>query len=349
MDFKVTGTREGITALQMDIKIKGLSADLLRRALQQAREGRMHILDKMFDAISEARPEISEYAPQLILKEIPVEKIGALIGPGGKVIRALQTDFGVKIEVSDEGIITIAGGPGSRLEEAVAQVEAICGDAEIGAVYTGKVVSIRDFGAFIEIFPGKEGLLHISDASHEFVKNIHDVFSVGDEAQVKVSNVDDMGRVRLCLPDVEVPEGGVGSTGGGGGGGRGARSDGPKVMPEVGKIYEGEVRSLKSYGAFVEVVPGTDGLCHVSEMADERVEHPEDVVSEGQVVKVIVLDIEDNGRIRLSMKQVPADGEVSTVTVPAGAGADSGDRPRRSGGGGGRGGRSGGGRGPRRD
>ena len=336
MDFKCAGTEKGITALQMDIKIKGLSADLLKRALNQAREGRLHILGLMTAAIAEARPETSSFAPKLVQKDIDVEKIGALIGPGGKVIRALQTDYQVKIEVSDEGIVTIAAGPGSDLEGAVAAVEAICGDAEVGAIYKGKVVSLREFGAFIEIFPGKEGLLHISDASHDFVKNIHDVFSVGDEAEVKVAAVDDMGRVRLCLPDVD-PEN-VSSRDGGGGRGRGARSSEPKEMPEVGKVYEGTVVSLKPYGAFVNILPGTDGLVHVSEMAQGRVERPEDVVSEGEAVKVVVIEVEENNRIRLSMKQVEAVERGEPIAAGEYAPSSGGGRGGRSGGGG-RGGR----------
>ncbi len=343
MDFKVAGTAEGITALQMDIKIKGLSGELLKTALGRAREGRLHILGKMEAAISQPRDQVSEYAPRLVMKEIDPAKIGGLIGPGGKVIRALQQDYGVRIEVSDEGIVTIAGGPGSKLDDAVAAVEAICGDAEVGAIYTGKVVSLRDFGAFIEIFPGKEGLLHISEASDEFVKNINDVFKVGDEVQIKVANIDDMGRVRLCLPHHEPGE--KKDSGPRGGGGGGPRE--PSEMPELGKVYEGTVASLKTYGAFVTLFPGTDGLVHVSEMSEERVNDPADVISEGETVKVVVLAIEDGNRIRLSMRQVARveAGEEIEVAEYAGTGGGKGG-PR--GGGARRGGGDRGRSGPRR-
>jgi polyribonucleotide nucleotidyltransferase len=351
MDFKVAGTKNGVTALQMDIKIKGLSSDLLKRALSQAREGRLHILSKMDAAISAARPEVSKWAPTLVLKQIPVEKIGFLIGPGGKTIKALQADFNVRIEVADTGAVTISGGPGSDLVGAVAQVEAICGDAELGGIYKGKVVSIREFGAFVEIFPGKEGLLHISEMSKggAFVKKSEDVLKMGDLVEVKVVNIDDIGRVRLSM-NLEAPVGGGPGGGGGGGGGRGERT--PKAerqMPDVGTVYDGQVTSIKPYGAFIEVLPGTEGLCHVSEMAAGYVKDPEDVVSVGDNVKVKVLDIEDNGRIRLSMKQADPDWQVAAVG--GGDGADGerphggGDRPRGGRDGGHGGGHRGGGRG----
>jgi len=355
MDFNVTGTEKGVTALQMDIKISGLSGELLRRALGQAREGRLHILSRMNAAIAQARPTVSKWAPTLVLKQIPVDKIGFLIGPGGKIIKALQADYKVRIEVNDEGVVTIAGGPESDLEGAVAQVEAITGDAELGRVYKGKVVSIREFGAFVEIFPGKEGLLHITEMGSEFVKSVEDKVKMGDVVDVKVTNIDEMGRVRLSM-NLDAP---VGEAGGGGrGGDRGGRGGdrGPKPageMPTVGTVYDGTVISLKPYGAFIEVLPGTEGLCHVSEMAAGFVRNPEDVVSVGDTVKVKVLDVEDNGRIRLSIKQADPD-YTETVGVGGGdgdggrgpRGGDRGDRGGRGGDRGGRGGpRSGGGRG----
>ena len=350
MDFKVAGTKDGVTALQMDIKVKGLSGALLQQALEQAREGRLHILGRMAEAIDAARPGVSKWAPVLVLKQIPVEKIGFLIGPGGKTIKGLQAQFNVRIEVNDDGAVTVAGGPGSDLPAAVAQIEAICGDAELGGIYKGKVVSIREFGAFVEIFPGKEGLLHVSEMGKGggFVKKIDDVMKIGDVVEVKVVNIDDIGRVRLSM-NLEAP---LGGPGGGGGGDRGGRGDrGPKAdrqMPNVGEVYEGEVTALKPYGAFIEVLPGTEGLCHVSEMGAGYVKDPADVVSVGQKVQVKVLEVEESGRIRLSMKQ--ADPNYRDQPVATGG--------REGGGGGGerRGGDSGGrdrprhrGRGDRRD
>jgi polyribonucleotide nucleotidyltransferase len=370
MDFKVAGTVDGVTALQMDIKVKGLSGSLLRSALEQAREGRLHILGRMADAIGQAREGVSKWAPVLVLKQIPVEKIGFLIGPGGKTIKALQAQFLVRIEVNDDGAVTIAGGPGSDLPAAVAQIEAICGDAELGGVYKGKVVSIREFGAFVEIFPGKEGLLHVSEMGKagSFVKKIDDVMKIGDVVEVKVVNIDDIGRVRLSM-NLEAP---IGGGPGGGGGDRGGRGGdrGPKAdrqMPNVGEIYEGDVTALKPYGAFIEVLPGTEGLCHVSEMGAGFVKDPADVVSVGQKVKVKVLEIEEgSGRIRLSIKQADPNYVAQAVGVGGGEGGEGGgsrgpggggqgggghDRDRGHGGGdrGGRGDRGGGrDRGPRR-
>jgi predicted RNA-binding protein with RPS1 domain len=207
------------------------------------------------------------------------------------------------------------------MDAATAAVEAITGDAELGAMYKGKVVSIREFGAFVEIFPGKEGLLHISAVSKEHIKNIHDVLEVGQELNVKVISIDDFGRVRLAGEDsgVEV------ETGGGGGGGgrreRGGRSDKPseKVMPKKGEVYEGKVTGIKSYGIFVEVVSGTDGLCHVSEMLPEKIREPETEYSMGDTVTVTVLDIDENNRIRLSMKGV----EITDEVVETGVGSEA--------------------------
>jgi polyribonucleotide nucleotidyltransferase len=314
MDFKVTGTADGVCALQMDIKIKGLSADLLRRALSQAKAGRLHILGKMNEAIASSRDEVSRWAPKIISKTIPVDKIGALIGPGGKVIRGLQADFKVRIEVSDEGVVNIASGPEGDMDSAVAAVEAITGDPEVGAVYKGKVVSIRDFGAFVEIFPGKEGLLHISSISNEHVKDVNDVLSIGQELDVECVNIDDFGRVRLTVPGVEPAEGGGrGGDRGGRGGDRGGRSGGrdrgPQAEAEQGKVYEGRITGLKSYGIFVEIVPGKDGLCHVSEMLPERIREPETEYSMGDTVKVKVMSIDERGKVSLSMKAVETDDE----------------------------------------
>ncbi|MCB9897389.1 MAG: polyribonucleotide nucleotidyltransferase [Planctomycetes bacterium] len=333
MDFKVTGTASGVTALQMDIKIKGLSADLLRRALAQARAGRLHILGIMNDAIAKARESISKWAPQITTRNIPVDKIGMLIGPGGKVIRQLQSDYRVRIEVNDEGLVSIASGPEGDMAGAVAAVEAITGDAEIGAIYKGKVVSIREFGAFVEIFPGKEGLLHISNISKERVKDVHDVLKVGQELDVKCISIDDFGRIRLANPEVEVD-----LSAGPGGGDRGPRRERtPRELPhvDVGTVYEGPITGVKSYGVFVEVVPGREGLCHVSEMLPRGLREPSSKYNEGDEVKVKLLEVEDGGKLRLSMRAAAAEGEGGDEAVASGASSDSGRRRRRRGGSGG--------------
>jgi polyribonucleotide nucleotidyltransferase len=215
--------------------------------------GRLHILGKMAEAISAARPEVSKWAPTLVLKQIPVDKIGFLIGPGGKYIKALQADYKVRVEVNDDGAVTIAGGPESNLEGAVAAVEALVGDPELGRVYKGKVVSVREFGAFVEIFPGKEGLVHISEMGKEFVKSVGDVLKVGDPVDVKVVNIDEMGRVRLSM-NLEAEVGAGPQGGGGGGGGGGPRAE--RQMPTVGELYEGRVTSIKPLRAFIRCCRG---------------------------------------------------------------------------------------------
>ncbi|HEY5728583.1 MAG TPA: polyribonucleotide nucleotidyltransferase [Anaerolineales bacterium] len=197
MDFKVAGTANGITALQMDIKISGLSTQMMKEALEQAKTARMHIMDKMLEVLPEARPEIKEHAPRIITVKIPVEKIGALIGPGGKNIRALQEETGTKIDIEEDGTVYIAstGGPGAQT--AKERVEALGENAVIGNIYTGKVVRIADFGAFVEILPGMDGLVHISQLDSERVNKVEDVVGMGDEVTVMVTDIDGQGKIRL--------------------------------------------------------------------------------------------------------------------------------------------------------
>ena len=182
----------------MDIKVKGLTFELMRRALAQAREGRLFILGKMLETISGAREDISPFAPRVERVKIGQDKIGALIGPGGKVIRKLQEETKTQIEIDDQaGTATIAGGPGSNMESAIAQVRALTEEVEIGKIYRGRVTSVKDFGAFVEILPGKDGLCHISELSDEYVRTVSDVCKVGDPMPVKVIAVDEQDRVKL--------------------------------------------------------------------------------------------------------------------------------------------------------
>ncbi|HVY61451.1 MAG TPA: polyribonucleotide nucleotidyltransferase, partial [Planctomycetota bacterium] len=198
MDFKVAGTQLGITALQMDIKVKGISLEIMQKALEQAKAGRLAILRKMLSAIDRPRKEISRYAPQLVQVKISTEKIGALIGPGGKVIRKIQEDTKTQIEIDDQaGTATIAGGPGSNMEEAIRIVRSLTEEVEIGKVYRGRVTSVKDFGAFVEILPGQEGLCHVSELSEEYVKNVGEVVKIGDVIDVKVLDIDNQDRIRL--------------------------------------------------------------------------------------------------------------------------------------------------------
>ena len=224
MDFKVTGTQNGLTALQMDIKIDGLSRDIMGRALEQAREGRLHILREMLKEIQRPREDVSPYAPKIIRVKINPEKIGIVIGPGGKMIKAIQEETGSKIEIVDDGTVTIFGADLASAETARERVEMLTEEVKEGQTYEGRVVSIKDFGCFVEVLPGQEGLLHISEFSNERVENVTDVVSRGDMIKVKVLALDPQGRIRLSRKAVLADEGGGGG-GGGGGGDRGPRRD----------------------------------------------------------------------------------------------------------------------------
>jgi polyribonucleotide nucleotidyltransferase len=197
MDFKVAGTAQGITALQMDIKISGLSPDMMKEALQRANVARMHILNKMLEVIAAPRPELKPHAPRIITVKIPIEKIGTLIGPGGKNIRALQEETGTKIDIEEDGTVYIASVLGVGAEIARQRVESLGETAEIGRIYTGKVVRIEAFGAFVEILPGMDGLVHISQLDSERVNKVEDVVNLGDEITVMVTDIDPQGKIRL--------------------------------------------------------------------------------------------------------------------------------------------------------
>jgi len=197
MDFKVTGTQRGITSLQMDVKLSGLPTEVLLRAMQQAREGRVFILKEMLKVIGEPREKISDYAPRLLMIKINPEKIGAVIGPGGKIVRKLQEETGAKIEIEDDGTVTISSVDMGAAEKAKAQIELIVAEPEIGKTYTGRVTGVREFGAFVEVLPGTDGLVHISELSDEYVERTDDVVKVGDTMTVKIINVDDQGRIKL--------------------------------------------------------------------------------------------------------------------------------------------------------
>jgi polyribonucleotide nucleotidyltransferase len=199
MDFKVVGTEKGITALQMDIKIKGITIDIMNDALGQAREGRIHILRCMTDAIDKPREIMSPYAPKMLRKVINPEKIGTLIGPGGRMIKKIQEDANVKIDVDDSGEVLVSGPSQAAVERGLAMVQAVTEDVEIGKIYKGKVVSIKDFGVFLEILPGQEGLCHVSELSENFVKTVSDVVGFGEIHDVKVINIDDAGRIKLSI------------------------------------------------------------------------------------------------------------------------------------------------------
>jgi polyribonucleotide nucleotidyltransferase len=252
MDFKVAGTADGVTALQMDIKVKGITYEIMAQALEQAREGRMYIMEKMLDTIDAPREELSEYAPRIQSIKINPEKIGAVIGPGGKMIRKIQEESGAKIDIEDDGTVNISAVSGDAMQTALDNVRALTEEVEVGRIYTGTVRRLVDFGAFVEILPGKEGLVRTSQLADYQVMRPEDVVSVGDEITVMVIEVDPQGRVNLSRRAAlsgEMPSaseldseragrgpgrGGMGRSGGGYGGGRPREGSAPNRGPGGG-------------------------------------------------------------------------------------------------------------------
>jgi polyribonucleotide nucleotidyltransferase len=218
MDFKVTGTAEGVTALQMDIKVPGITDAIIRDALQQAHDARMHILGKMTEVISRSRDELSPYAPRITTIKIPVDKIRDVIGSGGKVIRQITAETGTEINIEDDGTIQIAATTGEAAQKAIKWIEGLTKDVEVGKEYLGRVTRIMNFGAFVEILPGKEGLVHISQLADYRVPRVEDVVSIGDELMVVVTEIDRMGRVNLsrrAAMERHMARAGAGNGGGG--------------------------------------------------------------------------------------------------------------------------------------
>jgi polyribonucleotide nucleotidyltransferase len=259
MDFKVCGTSEGITAIQLDIKTEGITHDIIRQTLHRAKEARLVILSKMAQTLAEPRKEISKWAPRLLTVKIDPQKIGKLIGPGGKTIKAIQEETGAQIDIEDDGTVFISAVDGAAAEKCRDIVEAMTAEVKVGKIYAGRVVSIKDFGAFVEIAPETDGLCHVSELSNNYVERVTDVVNVGDEVQVKVILIDDQGRIKLSRKaamqelGIEEPEpvgapahregpGGEGDRGGhgdrdrgprggGGGGGGGGRDRGGPRPP----------------------------------------------------------------------------------------------------------------------
>jgi len=199
MDFKVAGTRNGITALQVDVKIDGLTLNQIREIVQRANTGRLHILAQMMEVINQPRGTLSQYAPKVVTLKIPVDKIGEVIGPGGKVIKAMQQETETVIAIEEDGTVFISGTDAQGLEAAKARIEGITREPEIGAVYDATVKRIMDFGAFVEYLPGKEGLVHVSEISNGFVEKVTDFLHEGDQVRVKLTEIDDRGRVNLSI------------------------------------------------------------------------------------------------------------------------------------------------------
>ena len=203
MDFKVAGTADGVTSLQMDIKITGITEEIMRVALFQARDGRMHILGKMAEALTESRPGLGEYAPRIEVMTIPVDKIREVIGSGGKVIREIVEKTGAKIDISDDGTVKIASASGPSIDAAIKWIKSIVSEPEVGEIYDGTVVKIVDFGAFVNFFGSRDGLVHVSELAPRRVGKVSDVVKEGDKVKVKLVGFDPRGKVRLSMKVVD--------------------------------------------------------------------------------------------------------------------------------------------------
>jgi len=244
MDFKVAGTAEGITALQMDIKVKGINVEVMKEALAQAREARLFLLGKMQETISESRGELSQYAPRMYRIQISPEKIGTVIGPGGRVIRSIIEETKCSIDVEDDGTVYVGSSDQEMANRALEIIKGLTRDVEVGTIYTGKVTRLLNFGAFVEIMPGKEGLVHISELADYRVPSVEDVVQVGDEIMVMVTEIDGMGRINLSRRAVLAGESGppkppVGAGVPSGGGGGGAPQGPPQGPPQRRGYREG--------------------------------------------------------------------------------------------------------------
>jgi polyribonucleotide nucleotidyltransferase len=206
MDFKVAGTADGITALQMDIKVTGITTEIMRKALEQARRGRLHILEKMRETLSVSRQNISAFAPRIVTIRIPVDKIRDVIGPGGKMIRSIIERTGVKIDVEDDGRVNVASADETSAQKAISIIQELTATPELNKTYLGKVQRITDFGAFVEIMPGTDGLLHVSEIANHRVKDVRDELKEGEQVLVKVINIDPTGKIRLSRKALLQPE-----------------------------------------------------------------------------------------------------------------------------------------------
>jgi polyribonucleotide nucleotidyltransferase len=302
MDFKLCGTSEGVTGFQLDLKLPGISHDLMKTAIDDAKRNRIIILDHMTQTLPAPRGEMSKYAPRIETVVIPKDKIGLIIGPGGKTIKGIVAETGAEINVEEEGshgLVHIYSNNAESLQRAKEIVQGMTKEITIDEMYEGTVVSIKEFGAFVEVLPGKDGLVHISELADTRVNKVEDVVKVGDRIWVKCIGVDDKGKVKLsrraAMKDRDIIASG------------GTVAPTVDVKINVGETYEGTVVSLKDFGAFVEIAPGKDGLVHISELADVRVNRVEDVVRIGDVVSVKCIGIDDKGKVKLSRKAAMKD------------------------------------------
>ena len=295
MDFKVAGTENGITAIQHDIKVNSISFDVIKDALAQSKEARTQVLGVIADAIPEVRTEVSPFAPRIEKIMVPVDKIGAVIGPGGKTIRGIVDATGATVDIQDDGTVLIGSVNAESSASAIQMVRDLTREIEVGEIFTGKVAKIASFGAFVEILPGTDGMVHISELDNYRVANVEDVVSVGDEITVKVISKDNSGRIKLSRKaTLDGNEDDYQKE---------AEESKPEIDINVGDVITGKVVNIAKFGAFVEIAPGVDGMVHISELETYRIARVDDVVSVGEEITVKVIDIDESGdRIKLSRK-----------------------------------------------
>ncbi|MFP6855566.1 MAG: polyribonucleotide nucleotidyltransferase, partial [Opitutales bacterium] len=308
MDFKIAGTREGVTGFQLDLKIQGLPFDIAKEAVKQITVARHKILDAMDGAQGAPRAELRQHAPRIETVHIDPDKIGALIGPGGKNIRRVTEITGADINIDEDnsGKVHVYATTAEAMERALEEINLTIGDIEVGKTYRGIVRGVKDFGAFVECLPGKEGLVHISELADFRVNKTEDICKLGDEIIVKCIGIDDRGKVRLSRKAaLEEAEGGDSSS-------SEQAIETPEVSTaeiEVDETYHGTVTGVKDFGAFVECLPGKEGLVHISELADYRVNKTSDICAIGDDMTVKCIGVDDRGKVRLSRKAAMEDAE----------------------------------------
>ncbi len=301
MDFKVAGTSEGVTAIQLDIKVNSISFDVIKDALSQAKEARTQVLEVIKSAIPEVRSEVSPFAPRIQKIMVPTDKIGAVIGPGGKTIRGIVEETNATVDIQDDGTVLIGSTNADDAAKAIKMVEDLTREIQVGEIFTGTVAKIASFGAFVQILPGTDGMVHISELANYRVANVEDEVTVGDEVEVKVIGVDQSGKIKLSMKALLDGDSTSSSDQ------PNSREEVEKIEVNVGDIITGPVVNIAKFGAFVEIAPGTDGMVHISELENYRVAKVEDVVSVGEEITVEVIAVDDSGRVKLSRKALLTD------------------------------------------
>ena len=312
MDCKIAGSKEGITGFQLDLKLKGLPMNIMEEAIEAARVARHAIIDIMNETISEPG-EMSPYAPRITQLKVDPDKIGMIIGPGGKNIKRIVEESGCEVNIEDDGTVNIYSLNPEGMKVAIEEIEGMTAEAEIGKIYHGTVVTVKDFGCFVEFLPGKDGLCHISELANTRVNRTEDVVKEGEQIHVKCLGVDERGKVKLSRKAAMAEMNGEVDEAGGDSGNNVAPAREKRQVseeePEEGKLYHGTVVTIKDFGCFVEFLPGRDGLCHVSELANSRVKNVDDIVQMGDKIWVKCLGIDERGKVRLSRKAAIADRE----------------------------------------